>query len=284
MSKEIFINYWSGGEPNPPSPTLDQMPSYVDIAPLAFVGITPDYQLDFGLLTQHFSASQIQAWIKTVQANGTKVLLSILGRRLGSVPPGKQSAFVKSVAKSVAEWGVNGIDFDYEPPQDTTTLIPLIKALRDALPGGSVFTAPVYAAWTSYPRLLKQLADTVDYVTTMDYTPYCGYDATIDNCTQYVSTIGNWSKLVIGISCMNQNNNSFTPLDDVKRLSAYEPPVGGTKGGAMLYTFSYDVKEREKGGTGYPDGTWTEAIHQGLPGRKDEEKTGAAFLVGGRSL
>lgn len=33
----------------------------------------------------------------------------------------------------------------------------------------------------------------------------------------------------------------------------------------MLYTFSYDVKGRAGGGTGYPDGTYTKTIHEKLP-------------------
>jgi hypothetical protein len=64
VSDEVFINYWIGQEPNPPSPTLDQMPAYVDIAPLALVGIDSSYNLDFGFLTQHFPPSQIQGWLK----------------------------------------------------------------------------------------------------------------------------------------------------------------------------------------------------------------------------
>ncbi len=63
------------------------------------------------------------------------------------------------------------------------------------------------------------------------------------------------------------SSGKFTPLPDTKKLAAYEPGQGVTKGGAMLYTFSYDVTSRNNGttGTGYPDGTWTEAIHDNLP-------------------
>ncbi|MEI9928534.1 MAG: glycosyl hydrolase family 18 protein [Sphingomonas sp.] len=151
MSSEIFINYWIGQEPNPPSPTLDQMPAYVDIVPLAFVMINSSYELDFGFLTQHFTAETIQGWVKTVQANGTKVLFSILDKKLGSIPADKQQHFVDNVVANAAEWGVDGLDFDFEPPYDSPTLIPLIDALRAALPSGSVFTAPVYGAWRGFP-------------------------------------------------------------------------------------------------------------------------------------
>ena len=273
MSSEIFINYWIGQEPNPPSPTLDQMPAYVNIVPLAFVGIATDsennYVLDFGFLTQHFPASQIQGWIRTVQANGTKVLLSILDEKLGTIEGDQLAPFVANVAQNVADWGVDGIDFDYEPPNQSDTLVPLIEAIRAALPAGSVFTAPVYGPWAGMPDMLKGLAGAVDYVTTMDYTPYPGYESTISNCSQYAEIMGGWAKLVIGISCMgpatDQDWGNFTPFADVSRLSAYEPSATESKGGAMLYTFSYDVETRKGSGTGYPDGTWTETIHANLP-------------------
>lgn len=275
MSKEVFINYWIGQEPNPPSPTLDQMPACVDIAPLAFVGIGQDkagnYELDFGFLTQHFPAEQIQGWIRTVQANGTKVLLSINDQKLGSISGDQLAPFVANVAGNVAAWGVDGLDFDYEPPTESDTLVPLIEALRAALPQGSVFTAPIYSPWAYMPAMLKGLAGAVDWVTTMDYTPYPGFDETVSLCSQYAQIMGGWSKLVVGISCMgpasDQDYHNFTPYADVSRLSAYEPPSGGPKGGAMLYTFSYDVTSRNDGttGTGYPDGTWTETIQANLP-------------------
>jgi hypothetical protein len=268
VSKEVFVNYWIGEEPNPPSPTLNQMPAYVNIAPLAFVSINDSYQLDFRFLTQHFPAAQIQGWIKTIRANGTKVLFSINDQKLGSVPASQQPAFVKNVVQNVAAWGVDGIDFDYEPPQQSATFVPLIQALRAALPPGSVFTAPIYQPWTSYRTMLAQLAGAVDYISTMDYTPYPGYQTTINRCNQYASIIGGWSKLVIGMSCMGPpppQSQNFTPLEDVKQLSAYEPSATESKGGAMLYTFSYDVKSRKNSGTGYPDGTWTKTIHENLP-------------------
>src|ERR1700722_5918796 len=40
VGSEVFINYWIGQEPNPPSPTLDQMPAYVDITATGF----PEYR------------------------------------------------------------------------------------------------------------------------------------------------------------------------------------------------------------------------------------------------
>jgi hypothetical protein len=271
MSKELFVNYWIGQEPNPPSPLLNAMPARVNIAPLAFVAINSDYTLkiDGTLLVDKFPAAKIKEWIKQIQGNGTKTLFSILDHKLGSIPTDKVDRFVDSVVAAVKDWGVDGLDFDYEPPSNTTTLVPLVQSLRAALPKAT-FTAPIYSPWTFYPTLLKQYAAQLDYVTTMDYTPYPGYQSTIDQCTKYAAIIGSWSKLCIGVSCMGPpppKGNNFTPLEDVKRLAAYAPSSTESKGGAMLYTFSYDVKSRNNGttGTGYPDGTWTKTTAQYLP-------------------
>jgi hypothetical protein len=46
-----------------------------------------------------------------------------------------------------------------------------------------------FGPWTGYPRLLKDLPGAVDYITTMDYTPYPGYAATISNCDAYAKII-----------------------------------------------------------------------------------------------
>ncbi len=271
MSNEVFINYWIAQESTPALPDLSQMPAYVNIAPIAFVGITDDYTLNMDSLNLF---PDLPSWIQTVQANGTKVLFSIESAKLGSIPADQVDAFVANVVQTVADWNIDGLDFDFEPPAPTDTLVPLIQQLRNALPAGMIFTTPVYSAWlnSTMEALLTQLAGVVDYVTTMDYSPYPGYNGTISNCQQYAQAMGGWSKLVIGMSCQGPaKSQNFTPLADVIKLSAYEPSATETKGGAMLYTFNYDVTTRPGGkiypiaGTGKPDGTWTATINANLP-------------------
>lgn len=266
VSDQVFINYWIGQEPTPPSPGLGQMPAQVHIAPLAFVSITDDYALDFSFLCTTNSAEQIQAWIKEVRANGTKVLFSINDVKLGTIPD--IPAFVAGVVEDVVTWGVDGIDFDWEPPtlRDDGTLVPVVAALRQALDerlGSCVLTAPVWSPWQFHPQLLKDLAAELDYVTTMDYTPYQGLEETQSLVNTYVAAIGTPSKIVVGVSCMEPPNN-FTPLADVVTLCGWEPD-SGAKGGMMLYTYSYDITTRKGGGTGEPDFAFTQAIIANLP-------------------
>lgn len=273
MSSETFVNYWIGQEPTTTSPRLDQMPAYVDVAPLAFVGIDSQWQLDFGFLCTHNQPDVIQGWIKTVRANGTKVLFSILDEKLAQVPD--PTAFAQHVASCAVEWGVDGVDLDYEgtdfDPNDTLVEVAaaLRTALGDALGTAPYLSAPIYSIWQEYGSVLKPFAAELDLVTTMDYTGWVGVEGMKALFAEYASMIGSTEKLAIGLSCMGPSDGpNFTPLNDVVTMSAWEPD-GGKKGGAMLYTFSYDVTTRPTGnqtsGTGYPDGTWTETIETNLP-------------------
>ena len=215
--------------------------------------------------TQHFPAEQIQAWIAEIRQNGTKVLLSINDKNLGLVPD--VDAFAKSTAETAAEWGVDGLDLDYEPPEDNPTLLQVTSALRSALQSAlgrdPLITAPIYAPWQAIPDFLKSFAAELDLVMTMDYSDWPGVPATKEYFGQYAEIIGSTEKLVIGVSC-ERTGYSFTPLEDVEAITPWEPE-GGRKGGLMLYTFSYDIPTRPLGGTGFPDGTWTKTIHELLP-------------------
>jgi hypothetical protein len=264
MPTETFVNYWIGEEPVPPSPPLSAMPAYVPVVPLAFVTITDDFQLDFTFLTKQNRISTIQGWIKEVRANGSKVLFSINDQKLGHVP--RINLFAEMVAQNALEWGVDGVDLDYEgwdTPDEIVIAVTqaLKRAWRDKLGSDPFLSAPIYSPWAGHPDFLKSFAAELDLVTTMDYTPYPGFDGTIELFGQYADAIGSPEKLAIGVSCMEPGTGNFTPLEDVEKFCKWEPE-GGRKGGVMLYTFSYDVEAR---GTGYPDGTWTKTIEANLP-------------------
>lgn len=284
MRKEKFTCYWIGQEPTGPgqSPELNTMPSYVDVIPLAFVTIK-EQQLDFAFLTQHNSASVIKGWVKEVRAKGSKVLLSIIGQELDSIAD--PAAFAKQIQEAMQEWEVDGIDFDYEPPNvhRLDNYVAVVQQARELLGNDVLLTMPIYQAWYvwDYPDMdeetkaifqkiadaLKQLGTYLDYFTTMDYTPYGNVGSTTDNFMNYAKSIGSVEKIAIGVSCMDFTDRNHTPLDDVIKLCKWEPD-GGTKQGMMNYTFSYDIKIRmvngKDVGTGEPDGTWTQTIQDNL--------------------
>jgi Glycosyl hydrolases family 18 len=263
MSGETFINYWIGEEPTPPTPTLDQMPAYVGVAPLAVVNIdAANNTLEFSDLCSTHSEASIKAAIKTVRARGTKVLFSINDVQLGSVP--NVPVFVNNVVKAVLAWGVDGIDFDFEPPDEPSqTLVPVVTALRPALRAAlgrePLLIAPIYSPWLFHVPLLQAFAAQLDFVTTMDYADANG---SIGCAQQFMDVLKAPEKVAIGTICMSPGY--MNTLADVAKMAAWEP-TSGHKRGAMLYTFTYDVKERPRGGTGYPDGTYTKTIHEKLP-------------------
>jgi hypothetical protein len=270
MSNEIYIAYWSGEEPTGPkqSPTLDKTPDYIDIVPLFYVILNSNGTLNFDRLVLHNSQATIKGWMQVIrkrqqnQPKKTKFTLGILG---DSFPTQNPATFAQTVKQAVADWGVDGVTIDYEPPSGDKAILPVVKAIRTAIGSKAIMTAPIYSAWMGSAALLKSYGAVFNYIETMDYTPYPGKSATISDYEWYAKAIGTasspaYNKIAIGVSCMEPPSN-FTPLADVTALCKYEPK-SAKKAGIMLYTLSYDVTSH---GSGYPDGTFTKTVHNNLP-------------------
>jgi len=277
MRKEMVIAYWSAEEPTDPnhSPTLAQAPDTIDLVILYSVQIK-DGGLDVGPMVQKNDQATIMGWMAEVrerqknQPRKTKFSLCIVGEDFASQDPEK---FAEAVKAAVESWGVDGIDIDYEYPGSSPSIIPVVQAIRHAMPAGSLLTTPIYFPWVQDPQVAPLLAPYTalfDYVMTMDYTPYGSYGDTIDLYEQYAKVMGGdaaaYGKLAIGVSCMEfqePDEGNHTPLDDVKKLCIYEPPLkGASKLGVMLYTLSYDAPGH---GSPYPLFAYTKAIAESLP-------------------
>ena len=310
--------YWSGEEPswnngskfyelNPP---LNSMPKEVDTVILWYGHLDITYTKKDGVkvqsvsvntdrLTLYNSKKTIQGWMKDLRANNpnVKIIMSVIS---GSYPDIEdQDAFATTLSNTLTDWGVDGVDIDFEPPtyvKDGTSdrVSELMKKIRTKLTstiGKSVLmTAPIYHRWLEIYvpgdyNYLGAYAANFDYLTTMDYTGYVGYDTTIDYYKQYAAKIGSdaspaYDKLAIGVSCMGPSTGpNFTPLGDgadpvekgVIQLTKWEPD-SGHKQGIMVFTLSYDVTLRyygtdweNKSGTGYPDLTWTNTVIKDIP-------------------
>jgi chitinase len=262
MRQETFTNYWIGEETIP----LNQMPAYVDVVPLAFLNLGSNNTLDFSFLTKNYSPGQIQSWIKEVRANNTKVVFSLGLNNVDDLDP---NAFVDNILQNVNQWGVDGVDVDYEPAdgdysKNQSKLIQFVQQLRYVLGQNALLTSPIWSPWLSYPDFLTRFAAPLDYLTTMDYSPYPGFDLTINYYNQYAQAIGTadqplYDKIAIGTICMDKNSSFYTPIDDVVKFCQWEPP-DNKKQGVMLYTFSYDQEGRI-----YIPGTYTGTINTHLP-------------------
>jgi hypothetical protein len=196
----------------------------------------------------------------------TRFTLCVLG---GSTVYNQDPAtFAGTIKAAVDDWGADGVTIDYEPPAGDDFIVGVVTAIREALGDSALMIAPVYSAWNGVPYLAR-FAAPMTYLETMDYSPYPGLRATESGYEGYAKAIGGsgppaYGKLLIGVSCENPANGNFTPLADVTSMCRYEPR-GGTKGGIMLYTTSYDITARPKGGTGEPDGAFSATIHEDLP-------------------
>jgi hypothetical protein len=191
----------------------------------------------------------------------TKFSLSIESDAFPQLNP---AGFAAKVRAAAMDWEIDGIDIDYEPPTAHPDILRVVKAIRGVFPEQFLLTTPIYAAWldSEKKRLLAPYAALFNYVTTMDYTPYPGFDETIDYVKQYATAIGGedpYSKLAIGISCMDFNNENHTPLDDVKRLCDYKFDPR-TSPGAMLYSLSYDTPGHAGGNYRYNPFTYADTI------------------------
>ena len=280
--KPKIMCYWISENPDSKYPQpLNELPSWVDIVPLAFASITEAPSNNYSLnLTAFKRYPNLLDWIKHVRKNETKVILSINDGMLGTMSQEGIQGFVNSVMQTVELWQLDGLDLDYEPPDKAQSLVAVATALRKALlvrDPNTILTAPIYSAWThpARPHLLKDIlpafASLLNYVTTMDYTPYEDLTKTMSLAKQYETAIGGREKLMIGVSCMGPKRqkptrSNFTPLEDVQ-LYAKDAVKGF--GGVMLYTFNYDVPVRwitvdgdtYDSGTDQPVNAWLNTIH-----------------------
>ena len=107
------------------------------------------------------------------------------------------------------------------------------------------------------------------------YDPHPGVDVVLGRCDEYVEHIHRgWAKLVVGIICMTRDKTepvnkisqgqAYTPVQDLERLVRYDKDR--PKAGAMLWTWTYDVTDRNdhKEGTGEANGAVTKRIYDNL--------------------
>jgi Glycosyl hydrolases family 18 len=261
MPEQTFIAYWSGEEPTGPklSPTLAEIPDAVDIVVLFYATIV-EGDLNFDNLTRHNDKATIKRWMDEIRArqrpSRTKFLLCINDQCFNKQKP---EDFAHKVAVAAESWGVDGIDIDYEPPSADPSIIPVVEAIRAALPAHFLMSAPIYFQWldVDIKQLLRPYAAVFNYMMTMDYTPYPGYEPMISLYKQYSEAMGGesaYGKLAIGVSCMDfggQYGEDFTPLADVTKFCQYKPD-GKNKLGIMLFSLSYDAPGHPNGSYPFP--------------------------------
>ncbi len=124
--------------------------------------------------------SDVDKYIKPLQAKGIKVLLGVLGDHKGigvsNLTDAQAQSFAKILAYAVEKYGLDGIDFDDEyskyntngfPDYNTTSFSALINALRAEMPAGKLITVFDYVMDTGGRSYINSTA-----LANLDYAWY----------------------------------------------------------------------------------------------------------------
>lgn len=270
------MTYWINETSAPDLSRIQVFPGVENIICLAFLNIDRDLNLKWEFLLGQTNKTTLITQIDHLRSQGAKVLMSIQEAGIvGTLKPG-HTKLLDNLVQVVKEWHLDGFDIDYEDRgshgiQPAPDLPQFIAKLREQLQKAKpdfkpCFAAPIWGPFLGEKAFLKSFCDQVDYVSTMDYSPYGSVDETVDTLKEYAKAIGGWSKLIVGISCMTKSNNFFTPKKDIPELlyhQSYE--TGKSPVGLMLWTHTYDVPHRNTDeGTGEPAGSRAKAMHAAL--------------------
>jgi chitinase len=111
-------------------------------------------------------------------AAGVKILISVGGWGWDSqfeafaADPAARTAFVGLLRTFVADHGIDGVDIDWEYPNQgasATNFLALMAELRAALPSGALLTAAVVAQGATGEGILPEVFPLVDFINVMAY-------------------------------------------------------------------------------------------------------------------
>ncbi|SNS58700.1 Chitinase [Micrococcales bacterium KH10] len=145
-SSQWLTGYWHNFNNGSTLLKLTEVPRAYNLVAVAFAeskagvpgGIDFEFaQQDFG---SYYNEAQFRADIKTLQARGQKVIISVGGERAHvSISNATEQANFYSTAKTlIADYGFDGIDIDLEHGINAAYLAPALRSLRADFGGGFV--------------------------------------------------------------------------------------------------------------------------------------------------
>jgi hypothetical protein len=235
----------------------------------------PDFQQKPLLFDSTFLTAFKEGQVAQLQAAGVKVVLTITGKSddsgsmgWGSLSGEQLEQFTSFAAQSVLGplWlNLDGIDIDDEYPSYGSAIVPVVKALRQAMPGGKILSK---ALWND-DDYIKDLVGSLDYGAIMNYGDDAGYLE--GRLRTYVEKYGFApGNVMIGVNAgpgLNFDNVAFTSIPTAVALTAWHPPQG-PKMGMMLWSFSQDIQQftgnpQNQSDLTYPNGqdhSWQQAM------------------------
>jgi len=278
QGKPNLVTYWASWNPSiqPYSPRLINVPNIYNVIDVAF-GVF-DYTGNV-TIESLANVAQFRQDMKTMQANGKKIILSIGGETCDwSRVDQNMNTIVKNIASLVSSFGFDGIDLDDEQVNDIpseNTLINLVKKLRLALPKGAIITLTpqdVYifnvaardsGGWNTYENVLDAVGSIIDWVQIMAYNN--GNSAQQDYitwATGFSNPVVTWngfpsSKLVLGfLSAQNAGSSGYMSSAQAKGVikalkTSYDKSASDFFGGFMTWDANADQ-----------GGQWSTAVGQ----------------------
>ena len=246
----MFNTYW-GGYFNSPKQTLDKCPKYINNVILAFIGPLQNSQVETTFLCSKYPKGIIQGWIKKVQANGTKVMMSILDTPNMHWDSVNFEIFEESLRNVMNEWNIDGFDIDAESGMETNyveSFVKLVNCVRSVVDNKQV-SYTCYTCSEEDSQILTETTGKIDFVQTMGY--FEGYSEMIATYDYYKRFNKN---VLIGVKA-GTLSDSGTPLIEVKQLCKFKG-----KAGMMLWTFNRDNKVY----TNQKMWKWTQTIYSNL--------------------
>ncbi|WP_434533394.1 chitinase [Amycolatopsis carbonis] len=147
LAKHVLTGYWQNFYNGAKALRLADVPTRYNIIAVAFADATGspgavNFTLDPGLSSQlgGYTDAQFRADIKTVQARGQKVIISVGGQN-GTINVSDSSSannFANSVKSLISTYGFDGVDIDLENGINVTYMGQALRSIHNG--GGSIIT------------------------------------------------------------------------------------------------------------------------------------------------
>ncbi|MGW4487494.1 chitinase [Amycolatopsis sp. NPDC004368] len=147
LARHVLTGYWQNFYNGAKALKLADVPTRYDIIAVAFADATGtpgavSFKLDPGLSSQlgGYTDAQFRADIRTVQARGQKVIISVGGQN-GTISVGDSSSannFASSIKSLISSYGFDGVDIDLENGVNATYMGQALRSIHGG--GGSIIT------------------------------------------------------------------------------------------------------------------------------------------------
>jgi chitinase len=191
LPAHVLMGYWQDFTNGATPLTLADVPASYNLVAVAFgdTGSTPGqvtFSVDSGLASAlgGYTQQQFTSDIKTLQARGQKVILSVGGQN-GTISvddAASASSFASSVYSIIQEYGFNGVDIDLENGVDPAYMASALEQLESDVGSSLIITlAPQTVDTQSTGDDYFQLALDIQPILTMINTQYYN-SGTMNGC------------------------------------------------------------------------------------------------------